>query len=239
MLLLGVHGWQLTDACSLLLPVPFDVDEENAQNNGPLCVFKMGQTIEGAIGTKFEGFVYHGYAIAIKMDVRFVLDSPQKVWYSGRVTSTNGEVLIGVPGWDYDMLMNRDAFDSAGKVPKEFVSALDTSHDQHKKNHLAGERIFYKLKFKAEGCQLSAKHTNAASGEDEQLKLDIYQVSVSHKTAKLNNHKETYAVWMVVREDLDSRKKTKSETDKGVSEAAQLLRAMGFDATDDTEMAGG
>ena len=168
------------------------------------------------------------------MDLRFVLDEPTKVWYRAHC-GEDQQVIVRVPGWDYNQLKERDAFDGANGVDKEFVGALDDGQDIYNKSHHPGEFIFYKLKFNQDPrTVLSAEIVNGNAGGDNNLELKIYTINVNHNRGKIVNCKDVYAVWFVAREDLKPRKKGKA-TDgaKEVSEAAALLQAMGFSTDDD------
>ena len=215
-----------------------DVDLERPEANNGFYVFDLGQTVQG-VGEKWEDKTFFGYAIARKIDIRFVLDDPKAKLFKCHVSVSN-ELKVSEPAWDFKFLKNRDA--CAEKAPANLVGAIDDSHEKYYNGRYGPkeERFWahYTLKFPGD-LKLNASRIYQKAGNDEWCDLNIMPVQYKAEagveiigklkdqvlTTKITDY---YAVWIVANIAMKDRKNRKHEVGEEISDVAQKLKGLGL-----------
>lgn len=217
-----------------------DVDLERPEANNGFYVFDLGQTVQGA-GDKWEDKTFFGYAIARKIDIRFVIDDPKAKLFKCRVSASN-ELLVSEPAWDYNFLKNRDA--CAASAPTNLVGAIDDSHEKYYNgSHGPKEErcwAHHSLKFPADlNLILNASRIYNKAGNDEWCDLNIMPVkneaTVGVEVVGGTENQvlttfvtDYYAVWIVANIAMKDRKNRKYEVAEEISDVAQKLKNLGI-----------
>ena len=171
--------------------------------------------------------IYKGFSLVVQIDPRWVLDDGSRDFFTARIVS-NDSVLVGIPAMPYDVMYSLKQFKPCGAG---VVKAMDIARNKIWKDQDSLIKHFL-LTFPVprdskKGCiQLSTTeiYTNKDNAYDLEL---IYPEVVSehkkHKEPTINQ----YAVWNVVRIDVDSHKIGRPEnTGPKISkaEAARIRR---------------
>ena len=125
--------------CCYHTPDRIEAETSKAEDNGPFTIYDLGQACEG-VGNEVSRMSF-GYTICLKIDIRYIVESPQVKMYKARISATN-KVIVTVPAWDYNHLRHRDLFDA--KVSAEQIlieDGMDNATDQYNKNK--GERAHF------------------------------------------------------------------------------------------------
>jgi hypothetical protein len=216
----------LSLACYLApcFTVEINVDVEKPEANGPFIIYDVGQTIEG-VGKDSLGYNFYGYFVFYKMDLRWTVDEPERVFYKCHLSSYD-TMQVTVPAWDYTHYMNRDDFEKQSNVGSNVIEAMDDAHDRFGKKKDERFSKHYKLTFKDH--TLSAKTISLEATDDEIVPWDIVKVPWKHKKSKTSGT-DYYACWAIVRTDKKSKKKGKPTHEvKELSDAAKKLQALGI-----------
>ena len=230
-ILIHSHFWSLSED-------PINVDLERPEQNNGFYVFDLGQTVQG-VGDKWEDKTFFGYAVARKMDIRFVLDDPKSQLFKCRVFASD-ELVVSEPAWDYNLLKNRDAV--ADNAKDNLVGAIDDSHEKYYNGRYGPkeERFWahYSLKFPGDP-KLNASRIFLKAGNDEWCDLTIMPVKYEDDarveiigatagqqiTTKITDY---YAVWIVANIAMKDRKNRKHEVAEELSDVAAKLKALGI-----------
>lgn len=199
------------------------VETQQAEDNGPFLIYDLGQVVDG-VGND-DSRQFYGYAICLKIDIRFVLDEPQSKMYRARVSSEN-ELIITVPAWDYNHLHERDLFAGEPKAEQILVDAIDNAIDEYAQNTPARAVRNYKLVFPVDH-RLSSKTIFANATEDEWLEAVVLPIEWTHAASTLTG-KDWYTIWKVVDRSKGSRKKGKPTESGNVSDIAKQLQSLGI-----------
>lgn len=208
-----------------MLPVSVVVDIEKKKQKGGFLVLWDGE-IEG-IGN----LVHQGITILKKYENRWEFDEPELEFLTARIL-TSDTLLIGIPGVDYDVVMNADLFpmDSLSNATwnelNEYQNRVVPTMTKYKKIPMD----WYILKIKPPkgwtGVQLSVReiyvnHENPK--DDSTLELLNYPVESQHNVTGRNIH--CFAQWTVVMSDTGApdpqRRRGKPQTSAKMSKAAQ------------------
>ena len=216
-----------------------EVDLERPEANNGFYVFDLGQTVQG-VGDKWEDKTFFGYAVARKIDIRFVVDDPKAKLFKCHVSASN-ELVISEPAWDYNFLKMRDA--CAESAPANLIGAIDDSHEKYYNGRYGPkeERFWahYSLKFPGD-LKLNASRIYSKAGNDEWCDLAIMPVKneggvgveIMGKNAGqviTSYVTDYYAVWTVANIAMKDRKNCKHEVAEEISDVAQKLKNLGFD----------
>ena len=216
-----------------------EVDLERPEANNGFYVFDLGQTVQG-VGDKWEDKTFFGYAVARKIDIRFVVDDPKAKLFKCHVSASN-ELVISEPAWDYNFLKMRDA--CAESAPANLIGAIDDSHEKYYNGRYGPkeERFWahYSLKFPGD-LKLNASRIYSKAGNDEWCDLTIMPVKneggvgveIMGKNAGqviTSYVTDYYAVWTVANIAMKDRKNRKHEVAEEISDVAQKLKNLGFD----------
>ena len=182
---------------------------------------------------------HHGYIIIKPLDIEHYWDSPEEEWYKCRIFSTEAKLLLSYPAMPY-ALCRRDEFNEhCGELT---ANAVDNGRISYQQNISRRQFNHILLDF-PEGHVLSSSAVYVDAGEDEDLAMQIIEVTYHHENMGVYQDRQGhdipvtntayYAAWMVARTDIDPNKKgtfagaKKQKVSKGPALAAMLAGKKG------------
>ena len=185
---------------------------EQNPTGGTLCVLK-GRSFQGLKDSKFEGKEFDGFFVLARVDRRWYKDDSKHEHLTLTLTS-DSELILKLPAWDYDLLYQRDEVAYQGE--KDLTDALDNAHASMTK--VVGDidprqYMYLKLQFKAP-VKLSGDVLYRAFEEDCRFPL------AGKVKFRSGRH---FFFWKVARVDTESFKKGKHEKRTAKSVGATLF----------------
>jgi hypothetical protein len=198
------------------------VETTKPLDNSPFINYDRGQVLEG-VGNE-TSWEFYGYAICIKVDIRFILDDPSTKQYHLRVSADN-KIIATMPAWDYNHLKEHDLFAAAPKCGQVVVDAIDNSIDDFIQNKGSQEFCNYRLVFPTDH-RLSSKTIYEGATEDEWLEPTLFEIEWKHTSGVKGS--DWYTIFKVVDRSKGSRKKGKPTDSNALSDMAKQLQALGI-----------